>query len=660
MPASGARRLLGGAWPLGIRPGGAGGAVIAPSRVLFGPHETNLARGRALGPGHADYYAQRAAGGTGVLVVETASVTDDDQPYEYAPRAADCGPGWALVADACRPFGTVVLAGLGHTGAQGATTWTRRPLSAPSAVADVVGRQMPAVLGDEEIQGVVHGFVDAAVLARRSGLHGVEIDAGARSLLRQFGSALTNHRDDAYGEDRWLLIEQIVQAVRDAVGSDGLVGLRLSGDELAPWGGIDATVSAAVAVRLAPSLDLLVLVRGGPNQPEAYRPDGHTPAGHGLALAAGVRTALRRAGSALPVVLQGGVVDPRQAQAALDDERCDAVEMTRAQIADPGLVRHVRAGHGERIRPCVRCNQTCLVRDVRNPVVHCINGPRDAPARTRGRAGGEVLVVGGGPAGLEAARVLAEAGRPVRLVEREAQLGGMLPRIARLPGRSGFGDLLRWWLRELVRLDVRLETGVGEVDTTGRDVILAIGSEPGARDYDVQPGGVVVEAADLLHPQPPPLPAGPVLVADPQGGALGVGLAELLAADGRLVVLSSPDAVVGARLASTGDLADANRRLAQAEVVRRPGSRVHTVGPGATALENVWTGAVDELPVAAVVDCGPRAARIGPEGLRGLRVGDCVAPRTIDEAVREGRAAALTLLTEPIASTTPAARLAHA
>ena len=347
------------------------------------------------------------------------------------------------------------------------------------------------------------------------------------------------------------------------------------------------------------------------------------------------------------------MVDPAQAQQAIDDELCDAVEMTRAQIADPHLVAHVRAGRPERIRPCVRCNQACLVRDVRNPLVSCIVEPRGAPVPVPvfvpARARREVLVVGSGPAGLEAARVLAEAGRPVRLCERAHEPGGMLRRIARLPGRAvNRRSAAVVAPVELDRLDVRVETDavdvppVAEVDET----VWAVGSLPGPRDFGIEPAAVVLEAADLLAASRPLLPPGPVLVSDPQGGALGVGVAELLAADGRTVLLSSPDAVVGARLAAAGDLADANARLARAGVRRRPGTRLYSAAAGAAGLADVWTGIVDEVAVGAVVHCGPRAPAAIPSGARGVRVGDCVAPRTVLEAVREGRAAALTLLTK--------------
>ena len=176
-----------------------GGTGWRPSRVVFGPHETNLARGRAIGARHVAYYARRAAGGAGVIIIETASVSADDWPYERAPLAADCGPGWRAVAEACRPHGPLVLAGLGHAGGQGSSAYSQAVMWAPSRVADVVSREPPAALEPAGIAAIVAAFAEAARLAVVAGLDGVEVDAGAWSLLRQFHSGLTNLRADGYG-----------------------------------------------------------------------------------------------------------------------------------------------------------------------------------------------------------------------------------------------------------------------------------------------------------------------------------------------------------------------------------------------------------------------------------------------------------------------------
>ena len=355
------------------------GPARAPSRVMFGPHETNLGQRRAVSARHVAYYERRAAGGCGVIVTEIASVHPSDWPYERAPLAADCGPGWSQTAAACAPHGTLVLAGLGHAGMQGSSAFSQSALWAPSRVPDAASRELPMEMAETEINAVVDGFAAAAALAGRSGLAGVEINAGQYSLLRQFLSGLTNQRADAYGQDRLLLTERVLGSVRTALGRDQVLGLRLCCDELAPWAGLTPELAAESAARLAGLVDYLVVVRGSIYSVPATRPDLHAEPGFGLELCRQVRTAVKRAGEvgggAIPVVLQGSVVDPAQANWALADGAADLVEMTRAQITDPDLVARLRAGQPERIRPCLLCNQACMVRDNRNPVITCVIEP---------------------------------------------------------------------------------------------------------------------------------------------------------------------------------------------------------------------------------------------------------------------------------------------
>ncbi|MBO0730630.1 MAG: 2,4-dienoyl-CoA reductase, partial [Acidimicrobiaceae bacterium] len=326
------------------------GSRDAPSRVMFGPHETNLGDGRRLSDRHVAYYARRARGGVGVIIVETASVEPSDWPYERAPLAADCRPGWAAIARACAPEGTLVLAGLGHTGLEGSSAYSQQVLWGPSRIADVVTREPPAEMEQQQIDTVVSGFAAGARGALEAGLAGVEVDAGPRSLLRQFLSGLTNLRGDDYGSDRARLAREVLHAVRTAMGPDAVLGLRLSCDELAPWAGITPEQASDLVEEFLPFVDVLTVVRGGPFSAGAYRPDGHTPPGFNQELCRLIRqTATGRA----LVVLQGSVVSVAEAQAALDGEVADLVEMTRAGIADPDLVRHVRDETPERIRPCI-------------------------------------------------------------------------------------------------------------------------------------------------------------------------------------------------------------------------------------------------------------------------------------------------------------------
>jgi mycofactocin system FadH/OYE family oxidoreductase 1 len=463
----------------------------AQSRVVFGPHETNLGDRRALSGRHAAYYERRARGGAGVIITETASVHPSDWPYERAPLAADCADGWRTIAGSCRPAGALVLAGLGHSGLQGSSAYSQAALWAPSRFTDPVSRETPMMMEQPEIDALVAGFAQAADIAAGSGLDGVEIDAGPGSLLRQFHSGLTNQRIDSYGSDRLALTAMVLTAVRAAIGAGHVLALRLSCDELAPWAGITPQIAAQQAAALSQHLDLLTVVRGGPYSASAYRPDGHTPPMVNLDLAAAMRAAV---GTGVPVVLQGSVVDPAAAQAALDGGAADLAEMTRAQIADADLVAKLRAGQAGRIRPCLLCNQTCRVRDNRNPVITCIGDPRsghestDLPEGSPAQAGRDVLIVGGGPAGLEAARVAALSGHTVRLAERGEQLGGALRAAAAGPGRERLALLAGWLESECRRLGVRIDTGAqitaADLDAArarGTSVVLATGSRPATR-----------------------------------------------------------------------------------------------------------------------------------------------------------------------------------
>ncbi|MGP7999843.1 MAG: mycofactocin system FadH/OYE family oxidoreductase 1 [Streptosporangiaceae bacterium] len=631
----------------------------APCRVMFGPHETNLGRHREISPRHVAYYARRAAGGSGVIVTETASVHPSDWPYERAPLAAACGPGWARAVAACRPHGALVLAGLGHAGMQGSSAFSQSALWAPSRVPDAGSRELPMEMAGAEIDTLVGGFAAAAAVAAGSGLDGVEINAGQYSLLRQFQSGLTNQRSDDYGQDRLLLTERVLRAVRTALGTGPVLGLRLCCDELAPWAGVTPEMAAEQAVRLAGQVDYLVVVRGSIYSVPATRPDLHTEPGFGIELCRQVRAAVA---GAVPVVLQGSVVDAGQAQWALDDGAADLAEMTRAQITDPDLVVRQRNGEPDRIRPCLLCNQACMVRDNRNPVITCVTEPSSGhELDDDGTAGldlppAPVLVVGGGPAGMEAARVLAERGHPVRLAERGPALGGMLTTAALVHGRQRLAVAVDWWRRELHRLDVTVsldhEVSASEVDDVragGGHVVLATGSVPGPRDYLIAAGGCVLEAADLLSELSSGaldrLPAGRAVVFDPVGGPAGVGVAELLAANGRPTSIVTQDQIAGTQLALTGDLAEANSRLQRLGVLRELRSLLRAVAADHVLLEDRWTGEQRTVDCAFVVHCGHRL----PEETLYLRrpgtprAGDCVAPRTVLEAVLEARRAALAI-----------------
>ncbi len=648
------------------RPSGAGRRREAPSRVMFGPHETNLGEGRRLSDCHNDYYAARAAGGAGVIVIEEASVHPSDWPYERAPLATLCSPGWAAIVQAIRDTGTtpVVLAALGHSGGQGTSHWSQRELWAPSAVPEVATREVPKVMELADIDAVVSGFAEATRLAVAAGLDGVEINAGQFSMIRQFLSGLTNMRTDEYGGDRLLFARRVLESVRSAAG-DAIVALRLSVDELAPWAGIVPQAGAEIAVQLSEFVDLISVVRGSIYSAALTRPDGHAEPGFAIDLAREVRVALQSEGKSVPVVAQGSIVDWGQAEWVIADGAADAVEMTRAQIADPDLVSKVRDDQSARIRPCILCNQTCKVRDNRNPVITCVVNPRaghertDPPDPTPGQTMPRshaltlraVSIIGGGVAGLEAARVAALAGRSVTLFERTSQFGGILRAAANGAGRERLARYADWLESECRALGVDMRADVSvqvaQIDELIGDVIIATGSIPAPLPFTVSPEANVIEAAELLRDIEgfcSRFASGNVVVWDPIGGPIALSVAELLAPRGCAVTLVTPDLIVGEKLSLSGDLAPSQGRLHAAGIAMIKRAIVRSVARGEVIWEDRFTAVRSTISCDVLVSCQHRIPNqeLDPaEQL--LQIGDRVAPRTILEATLEARRSILSI-----------------
>jgi 2,4-dienoyl-CoA reductase (NADPH2) len=494
-------------------------------------------------------------------------------------------------------------------------------------------------MDDEDIAAVIEGFRAAAALAAEAGLDGVEINAGQHSLVRQFLSGLTNQRNDQWGTDRLTFAREVIAATRQGLGPDRVVSLRLSCDEMAPWAGITAEMANDIAIELAGLVDVLVVVKGSIFTVQATRPDHHEPTGFNIELCRSIRTAI---GESVPVVLQGSVIDTGQAEWAVSNDVCDLVEMTRGQLADAELVAKLRAGAPEQIRPCIRCNQTCQVRDARNPIIGCVGDPTtghetDEPwSMARRGPGRRILVIGAGPAGLEAARVAAERGHTVSVVDRSKATGGVA-------GRAGPGQpLVQWLAAECARLGVTIETDVEISDPFAHRcqpevVVVASGSRPGQRTYEVADGAVVLDVLDSVPD------AGVVAIWDPIGGPIAVAVAENL---GARAVLITPDQIAGNELSRTGDLAPANTRLQQGGVTIERRAVLRAVRPGEIEIEDRFTGVRRTLAADLLVDAGfrmPAESFADLSGPKVFRIGDCVAPRTIAEAVLEGRRVALSL-----------------
>jgi 2,4-dienoyl-CoA reductase (NADPH2) len=635
------------------------------NRIVFGPHETNLARRRALSDRHVAYYRRRAAGGAGAIVVEEAAVHSSDWPYERSPLASDAEVGWQSIADACHAGGALVIAALGHSGGQGSSAYSQLPMWAPSRVPEVNSREVPKEMEPADVAAVVEGFGRAAQAAMRAGVDGVEVNAGQHSLVRQFLSGLTNQREDEWGQDHARFGRDVLRAVRANAGDDAIVGLRLSCDELAPWAGIVPGAAGALAVELveAGAVDYLTVVRGAIFTVSATRPDGHTPPGFNLELVRSIRDVLD---PSIVVIAQGSIVDAGQAEWAVSDGVCDAVEMTRAQIADPDLANKLRAGDEARVRPCILCNQACMVRDARNPIVSCVVEPSSGhewedetvDGGSRVDAPRDVLVVGGGVAGLEAARVAAIRGHRATLADASDGLGGAARVAARGAGRGRLGAIVDWLEAECERLGVTFERGhevtAEEIASGEGNVVLCTGSRPGRPTYVVDDDATVRTAAAALAGAA--LPDGPVAVWDPIGGPIGISVAETLREQGRDVHLVTPDLIAGNELSRSGDLAPANVRLLGSGVMIEKRSLLRRVTADGVQLEDRFTGEPRALPVACVVDAGyrlPDDTLWHATGGQLPRAGDAVAPRSIHEAILEARRRVLELERGPSSTARP-------
>ena len=641
------------------------GSATARNRLVFGPHPTNLGRRRSLSDRHVAYYRTRAAGGTGVIVVEEASVHPSDWPYERAPLASQCVAGWEQVAAACHDEGALVLAAIGHTGGQGSSAYNQSALLAPSSVPDVVTREVPKAMEDEDIAAVVEGFAEAAALAAAAGCDGVEVNAGQWSLLRQFCSGLTNVREDDLGSDRAALLARVLDAVRSATA--GVVGLRFSCDELAPWAGLVPSTAASLLADLAAvgRFDYVTVVRGSAYGTGATNPDGNVGPGFNREATALVRSVLP---GSVAVVAQGSIVDPQMAAEIVEGGEADLVEMTRAQLADSSLGAKVLAGDVGRVRPCTLCNQACQVRDPRNPLVSCIADPHTGyesveeppPLEPVALLGGSqarrhLLVVGGGPAGLECARVAALGGLRVTVLERSGRLGGMAVAASRLPGHGRFARLVGWLEAECrlagVEFVMEHEAALEELDAHEGPIVCCTGSRPGRRSFALAQFAPALTAAEVLEAErlvgeAAPSPA---VVFDPIGGPVGIGVAETLASLGAAVTLVTPHFVAGEQLARTGDLAPANVRLLRAGVTIARRSLICSVGASSITIEHRDSGEVSTVPLAVFVDAGHRLAEdslcrsISAVRAGVLVAGDAVAPRTVLEAVLDARRVAMGL-----------------
>jgi len=644
--------------------------VQARNRVNFGAHFTMFTEpNRTVGePGYygaraGRYFARRAEGGAGIITVGQAQV-HPSSAYQMPNNAGAWDPmviaHFEKVTDPIHTHGALAFLQLAHNGGVNFGPWSKLPAWAPSAVAN--STEAPKVLEKSEIRELVDYFARSAGNAAAGGFDGIEIHAAHGYLIHEFLSPRSNRRSDEYGgalENRMRFAIEVLEAVREAAGPTLAVGVRLVGDEESYDGsGLRPADAGEIAARLEErGLVDFVNVSIGVSGIGMVRPM-YVPHLCGSYAAKAVKDALTRT----PVFTVHRIVTPDEAEGVLERGEADAVTVVRALIADPDWAAKAQRGDASSIRRCTGCNQGCYGNLTQGVPVTCSTHPAvgregqiaDPPTPRSGRPR-KVVVVGGGPAGLEAAWVAAARGHAVTLLEADAELGGKVRMAARLPGRGEMIHFVDWRIdecrRHRVDIRVNLRAKAESLLFFRPDVVI------------VATGGhATVDAASKLHPMPvpgseqehvidhetallePERVGRRVVILDAVGHIEAIGLGELFARAGRDVTVVT--AVPTPMLLDRETLAHALPRAGKAGMKWRPNTVLAAIGDREATLYDVVTGKLETLEQVDTVII--RTHGVANDGLyfalkpkveKVVRVGDAVAPRFVDRAIYDGHLA---------------------
>ena len=604
-----------------------------------------------------------------------------DSPFGHLDLSNDrCIPLFQAFADRIHAQGCALICQISHLGRRARpSTGNGLPLIAPSPVREPMHRGFVKAMEAHDIARVIGDFAAAARRYHAAGLDGVEL-LSTSHLIGQFLSPSANRRTDAYGgslENRARFANEVLEAVRGAVGDGFIVSFRLTGDEMLD-GGMSAEDCLEMARHLARSgrIDVLNMLGGNAfSEPGIARniPGMGTPTAPYLRLAAAMR-----AETGLPMFHATRITDLETARHAIATGMLDMVALTRGHMADPDIVAKLRAGETDRIRPCVGA-RLCLEGGVHGGGAACLHNPatgreRSIPQRVAPTDGPrrDVVVVGGGPAGLEAARTAALRGHRVWLFEAAERLGGQVLTAARARGRAELGEVVGWLSREVAHAGAAVQLGAwmdgADVAALGADVVIdATGGLPTFGDVD-DPEGLLVSTWDLLDGAR--AVQGDVLLFDDHGGHQGLSCAATLAArdDVRLTVVT-PERSFGVGLGDVnrpqymeplyraGAVLRPDRRLIS---VAREGNRVrarlrnaytaededvladHVVMEGGAAPNTLLYDALAPLSGnAGAIDldlwAAGRPQALAPGGFTMWRIGDAVTHRGIHAAILDAR-----------------------
>ena len=618
--------------------------VMPPMATLFGEKDGTVSSRLVA------YYARRSTGGAGLITVENTAVRPDgvNYPGTLKIHSDEFKNGLATLASAIKNGGATAALQLFHPGRQIHPKYAGNYPIAPSPVPCPVMGGNPKALELDEIRHLVKCFVDGAVRAKDVGFDVVEIHGAHGYLVAQFLSPLSNKRNDEYGGDtqrRARFAVEIIEGMREKLGDSFPIILRISADEKME-GGLTLEESREIIPHLERAGVTALHVSAGcyPSMEWVVQPYLQTR-GCLTELAAGVRSVTN-----LPIITVGRINEPTLANSIIEDGTADLVSMGRALMADPDLPNKAREGRFQEIRPCIGCN-VCIeavgIKQTRCAVNPKMGREEESPQPVD--TGQKILVVGGGPSGMEAAIRANSIGHRVRLIEAGEILGGQLGQAGVPDSKTEIRRLLDYQRYEIERSDIELELGkqfnIEEVKEIQPDhVILATGALP--RELDPGEGGVagrVIQAVDVLRERMS-LKGDVVIIG---GGLVGLDLAEFLARPGTKVTVMEMMKHVGHEL-------EWNVKKMKLKALREKGitiltkSTVIRIEEGSVVFRDSQ-GTECSIQADAVVSAvgsnpyNPFEGELRDMGFRVTCIGDCKEPRGIAEAISDGFEAVLNL-----------------